>query len=165
MLLHLTKTFQIRELNFSQINPAIKRALFNIFNKKALFKPLKRLKKNLYGRLSLCEKDISITEEMEIKRKTNRYAESIVENIAQRFPHKSVTLLNAFEIFNLELFSTTISSTQFICFGLSVIKILATNYKIDELVLKKEWCSFRFELKEFKKLNGKSLSKMLSQLG
>ena len=81
---------------------------------------------------------------------TDTLNQSVVENIAQRFPHKSVTLLNAFEIFNLELFSTIISSTQFRCFGLSVIKILATNYKIDELVLKKEWCSFRFELKEFK---------------
>ena len=46
---------------------------------------------------------ISITEEIEINSKTNRYAKSIVENIAQRFPNESVTFLNAFEIFNFEL--------------------------------------------------------------
>ena len=33
-------------------------------------------------------------------------------------------------------------SDQFKCFGLSEIKILATRYKIDEEVLKKEWCYF-----------------------
>ena len=41
-------------------------------------------------------------------------------------------------------------SDQFKCFGLGEIKILATHYKIDEEVLKKEWFSFRFELKEIK---------------
>ena len=46
---------------------------------------------------------ISVTEEIEINRKTNRYAESIVQNIAQKLPNESVTVLNAFEIFNLEL--------------------------------------------------------------
>ena len=46
---------------------------------------------------------ISVTEEKEINRKTNRYAESIVQNIAQKLPNESVTVLNAFEIFNLEL--------------------------------------------------------------
>ena len=87
---------------------------------------------------------------MEITTKTNRYAESIVENIVQRFPSKSVTALtNAFEIFNFELFPTSLSFNQFKCFDLSEIEILATHYKIDE-VLKKEWCSFHFELKEIK---------------
>ena len=98
--------------------------------------------------MSLCEKDISITEEMEINRKTN--AESLVENIAQRFPSESVTVLNALQIFNLKLFPTSISSNQFKRFGLSEIRIFTTHYKIDEEVLKKEWCSFRFELKKIK---------------
>ena len=64
-----------------------------------------RLKKDLSGRLSLCEKDISITWEIEINRKDNRYAESIVEHFPQRFLNKLVTALNAFEIFNLRVFS------------------------------------------------------------
>ena len=39
-------------------------------------------------------------------------------------------------------------SDQFKCFGLGEIKILATHYKIDEEVLKKEWCYFCFKLKD-----------------
>ena len=47
------------------------------------------------------------------------------------------------------MFPTSSSFNQFKCFDLSEIEILATHYKIDE-VLKKEWCSFHFELKEIK---------------
>lgn len=82
----------------------------------------------MFERLSLCEKDIPVTEEKEIDRKTN--AESIVKNISQRFPHKSVTVLNAFNIFNLELLPTCLSSNRFKCFRFSEMKILATHYKI-----------------------------------
>ena len=84
----------------------------------------------MFERLSLCEKDISITEEIGINRKTNKYAESVVKNISQRFPHKSVTVLNAFNIFNLELLPTCLSSNRFKCFRFSEMKILATHYKI-----------------------------------
>ena len=86
------------------------------------------------GRFSLCGKDRSITEEMEINRKTNRYAESIIENIAQIFTNKTVTVLNAFEIFNLQLFPPSLLFNQFKCFGFNEIKILATHYKIDEVL-------------------------------
>ena len=111
MLAHLTtlsKTFQTGKLNFSRINHAIERGLFNIKEVDDKQTPSKSFKKDLSSRLSLCEKDISITEEMEINRKSNWYAESLVENIAQRFPHASATVLNKFEIFNLELFPTSI---------------------------------------------------------
>lgn len=84
----------------------------------------------MFEQLSLCEKDISVTEEKEIDKKTNKYAESIVKNISQQFPHKSVTVLNAFNIFNLELLPTCLSSNRFKCFGFSEMKILATHYKI-----------------------------------
>lgn len=84
----------------------------------------------MFEQLSLCEKDISVTEEKEIDKKTNKYAESIVKNISQRFPHKSVTVLNAFNIFNLELLPTCLSSNRFKCFRFSEMKILATHYKI-----------------------------------
>lgn len=84
----------------------------------------------MFERLSLCEKDIPVTEEKEIDRKTNKYAESVVKNISQRFPHKSVTVLNAFNIFNLELLPTCLSPNRFKCFRFSEMKILATHYKI-----------------------------------
>ena len=79
-----------------------------------------------------------------LKKKQNRYAESIVENIGQRFLNESIFVLNAFKIFNLELFPTSLSCNPFKCFGLCEIKILATHDKTDKEVLKKEWCSFRF---------------------
>lgn len=97
MLAHpttLNKTFQTGELNFSRINHAIERALFNVKEVDDEQTPSKSFKKYLSSRLSLCEKDISITEEMEINRKTNRYAESLVENIAKRFPQDSAIVPN-----------------------------------------------------------------------
>ena len=84
----------------------------------------------MFERLSLYEKDIPVTKEKEIDRKTNKYTESLVKNISQQFPHKSVTVLNAFKIFNLELLPTCLSSNWFKCFGLSEMEILATHYKI-----------------------------------
>ena len=89
------------------------------------------------------------TEEIEINRKTNRYPKSIVKNIAQIFPNES-TVLNPFEILNLEFFPTSLSSDQFKRFGLNEIQISATYYKIDKKVLTKEWCSSCLEFKEIK---------------
>ena len=83
---------------------------------------LERPRNDLSRRFSLCGKNISITEEKEISRKTNRYAESMIENITQRFPNKSITVLNAFEILNLELLPTSLSPNQSKCFGLNEIK-------------------------------------------
>lgn len=37
----------------------------------------------MFERLSLYEKDIPVTKEKEIDRKTNKYAESLVKNISQ----------------------------------------------------------------------------------
>ena len=73
---------------------------------------------------------------MEISRKTNRYPESIIKKIAQIFPNES-TALNTFEISNLEIFPTSLSSNQFKLFGLNEIKISAIYYKIDKKVLTK----------------------------
>ena len=39
----------------------------------------------MFERLSLCEKDIPVTEEKKIDRKTNKYAESVVKNIHNDF--------------------------------------------------------------------------------
>ena len=86
---------------------------------------------------------------MEISRKTNRYPESIIKKIAQIFPNES-TALNTFEILNLEIFPTSLSSNQFKRFGLNEIKISAIYYRIDKKVLTKEWYSFWFEFKRIK---------------
>ena len=87
MLPHLTmisKTFQIGELNFSQINTVIEIALFIIKEVDDKHAPLESIKKIcLEG--YLCVRKISITEEMEITRKTNKYAESTVKILHKDF--------------------------------------------------------------------------------
>ena len=67
--------------NFLQLALPL-RALFNLRKVNDGHTLLESLKKDLFGRLPLCQKDISIREETEINRKTNRYGESTVDNAA-----------------------------------------------------------------------------------
>lgn len=72
------------------------------------------------------QKDIP-NKEMKVNRIAKICDEWILESITHKFPEESMTILNAFVIFNLDKLSVDLSSNEFKCFGFHEAKIVANH--------------------------------------
>ena len=65
----------------------------------------RELEKDIAGRLSLCQTELTDFMKKSTKRDTKKYAIAIPDNIDVRFPQNAQKVLEALSIFNLEILS------------------------------------------------------------
>ena len=148
----LSKTFQTGSLNFSRIIPSINRCKTKIQEIEQNGKVWDELEKDLGGRLRSLNITLTDIQERRIKSLVGKYANSICQNIAARFPSNSCEILTAFSIFDVDLLPTR-SSPAFSVYGNEEISCLGKqffpNASNDSLL--EQWNDFKFEMIEMKK--------------
>ena len=148
----LSKTFQTGSLNFSRIIPSINRCKTKIQEIEHNGKVWDELEKDLGGRLKSLNIALTDNQEIRIKSLVGKYANSICQNIDERFPSNSCEILTAFSIFDVDLFPAQ-TSPAFSVYGNEEISSLGKqffpNASIDSLI--EQWNDFKFEMIEMKK--------------
>ena len=120
MLSHLSiysKTFQTGSLNFSRVILSLNKTKNKIMAVANQNEAYRELEKDIAGRLSLCQTELTDFMKKSIKRDIKIFAMAISDNIDARFPQNVQKVLEAFFVFNLDILPSDSSASIFTLYG------------------------------------------------
>ena len=91
-------------------------------------KPLMLLKTDMKNMLQGCNLKVHKQAEETIHSMTERYTQTMLWNIDDRFSHNVLSILEGFSIFNLDHIPMNITSSEFSVYGHSEINVLPNHF-------------------------------------
>ena len=120
MLSHLSilsKTFQTGSLNFSRVILSLNKTKNKIMAVANENEAYRELEKDIAGRLSLCQTELTDFMKKSIKRDIKIFAMAMSDNIDARFPQNAQKVLETFSVFNLDILPSDSSASIFTLYG------------------------------------------------
>ena len=155
VLSSLSKSFQRGQVNFSHIQPSISYTNHKLTEIGDSMFPITAHKKDLEGRLSTCEVNLSTAQENQLSSLLEKYVAALTENIQNRFDG-NLPIVSAFSIFN----PLTLPQPGLGAFkehGTKQVKTLANHFfqgdaeeKAKQEQLLAEWEKFKFDMHAWK---------------
>ena len=112
----------------------------------------RELEKDIAGRLSLCQIELTDFMKKSTKRDIKKYAIAIFDNVNARFPQNVQKVLEAFSVFNLDVLPSDSSVSSFTLYGEHETETLHEQFsQDDELnITKSQWHDFKYDMVQMK---------------